>query len=186
MRARSDFHKICQEERVKQHVLRTIDCARGMVAVRSPQFANETFDYLQPLLADAVPILKEYQDCGDVVENVLEMFVDVVDCLICVLNQVSTNRLCELCLRMMEAYAKFNLDKIGSVAHEEEDKYRQLLLLMQLLTHVLSKDYLDLSTGDLSTSFCDIMSYSCSLHNVIFGISYYFPFQYFIYNCFHF
>ena len=44
----------------------------------------------------------------------------------------------------------FVVGKKSYAADAEEDQFTDLVLLMQLLTHILSKDYLDFSSGTTS------------------------------------
>ena len=120
------------------------------MAGRSAIAANSDaiFESLHPMFVDAVTLLKEYQNRYDVIEIILELFNDAAEQMICVLNKKNTNKLCEVTIAMMQNFVKYNLsNRTTANVNDEEDKYTDLLLLMMLLTHILSKDYLDLSDG---------------------------------------
>ena len=46
---------------------------------------------------------------------------------------------------MIRAFAKYNTGMQSREATAEEDQYRDILLLMELLTNLLSKDFIDFS-----------------------------------------
>merc|ERR1719361_1762203 len=96
------------------------------------------------------------------------MFVDVVESILCVLNKQNSSRFCKICLQMMDAYSKYNLNKTVIGEHAEEEQYSDLLLLIQLLTHILSKDYLDLDTS--SSKEDEIAESVCPVDVVLFGL----------------
>lgn len=59
-------------------------------------------------------------------------------------------KLYEACLTLLQVYSKNNQSRKRSDATAEEDQYQDLLLIMELLTNLLSKEFIDFSdTGEL-------------------------------------
>lgn len=51
----------------------------------------------------------------------------------------------ECCLSTIQAYARCNLGRHSLEVAAEEDSFSDIQLLMELLTNLLSKDFIDLS-----------------------------------------
>lgn len=63
-------------------------------------------------------------------------------------------KLYEACLTLLQVYSKNNQSRKRSDATAEEDQYQDLLLIMELLTNLLSKEFIDFSdTGGLLSAF---------------------------------
>ncbi|MEQ2183497.1 Exportin-4, partial [Goodea atripinnis] len=60
-------------------------------------------------------------------------------------------KLYEACLTLLQVYSKNNQSRKRSDATAEEDQYQDLLLIMELLTNLLSKEFIDFSdNGEFS------------------------------------
>ncbi|XP_056284832.1 exportin-4 [Pseudoliparis swirei] len=62
--------------------------------------------------------------------------------------QSKSMRLYEACLTLLQVYSKNNQSRKRSDAAAEEDQYQDLLLIMELLTNLLSKEFIDFSDTD--------------------------------------
>lgn len=54
-------------------------------------------------------------------------------------------RLYEACLTLLQVYSKNNMGRRRAESTAEEDQYQDLLLIMELLTNLLSKEFIDFS-----------------------------------------
>lgn len=54
-------------------------------------------------------------------------------------------KLYEACLTLLQVYSKNNQTRKRGDATAEEDQYQDLLLIMELLTNLLSKEFIDFS-----------------------------------------
>lgn len=59
--------------------------------------------------------------------------------------QVESRQMYECCLSTIQAYARCNLGRHSLEAAAEEDTFTDIQMLMELLTNLLSKDFIDLS-----------------------------------------
>lgn len=67
--------------------------------------------------------------------------------------QTKSMKLYEACLTLLQVYSKNNQCRKRSDASAEEDQYQDLLLIMELLTNLLSKEFIDFSdTGEPSAA----------------------------------
>lgn len=61
-------------------------------------------------------------------------------------------KLYEACLTLLQVYSKNNQSRKRGDVTAEEDQYQDLLLIMELLTNLLSKEFIDFSdTGEPTT-----------------------------------
>lgn len=54
-------------------------------------------------------------------------------------------KLYEACLTLLQVYSKNNVGRRRNDSTAEEDQYQDLLLIMELLTNLLSKEFIDFS-----------------------------------------
>lgn len=62
-----------------------------------------------------------------------------------VLLQSKAMNLYEACLTLLQVYSKNNLGRQRIDVTAEEEQYQDLLLIMELLTNLLSKEFIDFS-----------------------------------------
>lgn len=77
-------------------------------------------------------------------------YIDVIVATRVFLIQTKSMKLYEACLTLLQVYSKNNQSRKRSDATAEEDQYQDLLLIMELLTNLLSKEFIDFSdTGEV-------------------------------------
>lgn len=77
------------------------------------------------------------------------------------LIQTKSMKLYEACLTLLQVYSKNNQSRKRSDATAEEDQYQDLLLIMELLTNLLSKEFIDFSdTGEVFKKKIDFAYFS--------------------------
>jgi hypothetical protein len=77
-------------------------------------------------------------------------------CNICA-GQGDSRRIYEACLQTIQTYARCNTGRLSLESAAEEDTFHDILLLMELLTNLLSKDFIDLSPpGELALSLLEV------------------------------
>lgn len=79
---------------------------------------------------------------------------------VCILNvfqrttalspQTKSMKLYEVCLTLLQVYSKNNVGHKRLDVAAEEDQYQDLLLIMELLTNLLSKEFIDFSDTGMS------------------------------------
>lgn len=60
-------------------------------------------------------------------------------------------QLYEVCLSLIQAYAKSNVGKYSRLSLEEEEQCEDLLLFMKMMTHLTIKDYVDFGESGVLT-----------------------------------
>lgn len=66
--------------------------------------------------------------------------------------QSKAMNLYEACLTLLQVYSKNNLGRQRIDVTAEEEQYQDLLLIMELLTNLLSKEFIDFS--DTGKGYC--------------------------------
>eukprot|EP00794_Sanderia_malayensis_P000268 gene268-890_t len=152
-----EFDKIFQNEPVKQQLISLIETMRGLTLATDSTNVDMIFQFLLPFLQDILILLQKYSNCSDIVELIIEVFVDVVQTEIIYLDNEKSNTLCGLCVQLISNYSKYNLGRLRCLKTGEDESYNEILLLIHLLTHILSKDYLDFS-GDAGEGTVSILN----------------------------
>uniref|UniRef100_A0A3Q4GZX0 Exportin-4 n=1 Tax=Neolamprologus brichardi TaxID=32507 RepID=A0A3Q4GZX0_NEOBR len=89
-----------------------------------------------------------YSNTPETINLIIEVFVEVAHKQICYLGETKSMKLYEACLTLLQVYSKNNQSRKRSDATAEEDQYQDLLLIMELLTNLLSKEFIDFSDTD--------------------------------------
>ena len=88
MTSQSQFTAIAQKEEVKYNIIRTLECLRGVFPASLPSFADQLFHYFLPILRDTVKLLEIYENYSSIINAILEMYVDMMEHVLCFLNVV--------------------------------------------------------------------------------------------------
>uniref|UniRef100_T1IU44 Exportin-4 n=1 Tax=Strigamia maritima TaxID=126957 RepID=T1IU44_STRMM len=139
------FARMYQEEIVKKELTHLMDCISGVVQGCDAQNSKLIFSFLHPIISEFASLLSFYHNYQDMVEQIFHLFCECTKRILCYLDSVESKILYECCLSVIQTYAKFNTGKQSISTTEEEDQYEDILLLMELLTNLLSKEFLDFS-----------------------------------------
>jgi hypothetical protein len=96
-------------------------------------------------MAKMVQLLGLFHNYPNVVELILEAFCECAKKILCYLGHADSRSLYQLSVDCVQMYAKHNAGKRSVEKEVEEEQFRDLLLLMELLTNLLSKDFIDLA-----------------------------------------
>ena len=107
--------------------------------------ASQLFQYLHPILSHLVELLGLYHNYSGIVELVLEVFCEVARRSLCYLGHADSRLLYQRSVDVIRMYAHHNKGRRSIEKEAEEEQFRDLLLLMELLTNLLSKDFIDLA-----------------------------------------
>lgn len=122
--------------------------------------AHTIFNFLAPILSELSVILSMYSDYQIIIQLILELFGQCARNILCYLPHLDTKRLYESTLSIVQTYAKSNANRFTSEVFSEESTFQDLVLVIELLTNILSKDCLDLCpqtvTEDLTVTAADV------------------------------
>jgi len=147
---RADIKAVFMTEKVLETFIQLLEGMVGVVQGCHVSTVHGVFTWLKPCLSSLVPLLSLYHNYSQVVELILEMFTETAKRILCYFTAAESRVLYDSSLALIRTYADHQVGKRSVSKDVEEEQYRDLLLLMELLTNLLSKDYIDLSPPDPS------------------------------------
>ena len=97
------------------------------------------FAWFKQSLASLVHLLALYHHYSVIVELVLELYCETAKRILCYFTVAESKFYYENSLALIRTYAQSQVGKRTVDKEAEEEQYRDLLLLMELLTNLLSK-----------------------------------------------
>ncbi|KAM3861785.1 exportin-4 [Diretmus argenteus] len=143
-----NFAQISQEEAVKREIVATLEALCGIAEATQIDNVASLFSFLMDFLSSCIGLMEVYSNTPETINLIIEVFVEVAHKQICYLGETKSMKLYEACLTLLQVYSKNNLSRKRSDATAEEDQYQDLLLIMELLTNLLSKEFIDFSDTD--------------------------------------
>lgn len=140
-----NFQQICQEEDVKREIIATLEALCGIAEATQIDNVSVLFNFLMDFLSNCIGLMDVYRSTPETVNLIIEVFVEVAHKQICYLGESKSMKLYEACLTLLQVYSKNNLGRKRVEVTAEEDQYQDLLLIMELLTNLLSKEFIDFS-----------------------------------------
>lgn len=140
-----NFNRIYQEEHIKTDVIDILECFIGIAKGAQISTVATLFEFLMPILSELPVFLNIYKNYQIIVQLVLELFGQCARHMLCYLSHLDSKRLYETSLATVQVYAKCNANRLSSEVFSEESNFQDLLLVLEFLTLILSKDCLDLS-----------------------------------------
>ncbi|XP_054887372.1 exportin-4 [Poeciliopsis prolifica] len=143
-----NFAQISQEEAVKQEIVATLEALCGIAEATQIDNVASLFSFLMDFLSNCIGLMEVYSNTPETINLIIEVFVEVAHKQICYLGETKSMKLYEACLTLLQVYSKNNQSRKRNDATAEEDQYQDLLLIMELLTNLLSKEFIDFSDND--------------------------------------
>ncbi|MBN3275091.1 XPO4 protein, partial [Polyodon spathula] len=143
-----NFQQICQEEEVKQEIIATLEALCGIAEATQIDNVVILFNFLMDFLNNCIGLMEIYKNTPETVNLIIEVFVEVAHKQICYLGESKSMKLYEACLTLLQVYSKNNVGRKRVDVSAEEDQYQDLLLIMELLTNLLSREFIDFSDTD--------------------------------------
>ncbi|POM73821.1 Exportin-4 [Phytophthora palmivora] len=98
-----------------------------------------------PALPVIVKIFQIFQGDSQIVNLILNFFCLMVEAQLCYLSPRDALQVYTACDDLIRAYCRHNLGKKSMLGDAEEESYVDLLALLTLLSHLVSKDFIDFS-----------------------------------------
>nr|XP_031321573.1 exportin-4 isoform X5 [Camelus dromedarius] len=143
-----NFQQLCQQEEVKQEITATLEALCGIAEATQVDNVAILFNFLMDFLTNCIGLMEVYRNTPETVNLIIEVFVEVAHKQICYLGESKAMNLYEACLTLLQVYSKNNLGRQRIDVTAEEEQYQDLLLIMELLTNLLSKEFIDFSDTD--------------------------------------
>lgn len=108
-----------------------------------------------PALPVIVKIFHIFHNDSQIVTSILDFFCLLVEAQICYLTPRDALQVFSSCNELISTYCRHNLGKKSVLGDAEEESYADLLALLQLLSHLVSKDFIDFSDHTAEQSEID-------------------------------
>lgn len=139
------FKQNFQDENIKSGIINILESFVGVAQGTQVMTVHSIFHLLSPLLSECANLAGVYCNFQMIIELILELFCDCARSMLCYLTPAESRVFYEACLQTIQMYARSNLGRRSLEAGTEEDAFHDIQLLMELLTTLLSKDFIDLS-----------------------------------------
>ncbi|XP_054273696.1 exportin-4-like [Macrosteles quadrilineatus] len=140
-----NFNQTYQDDKTRNEVIDIFESFIGVVQGSQVSTVQSLFVFLSPMLYECASVLSVYRNYQQIVELLLQLFCECARSMLCYLTRAESRQMYECCLSTIQAYARCNLGKHSQDAAAEEESFSDIQLLMELLTNLLSKDFIDLS-----------------------------------------
>lgn len=137
-----DFKQNMAFGTVKEEILSLLESLCGIVEACLCTSATMTFQLLYPIMSELTQLLELYHNYEEVVVLILELFKETCCNILVYLGEKDSHRLYDCCLKIIQVYSKYNVGNKCSNKYEEEEQYEDLCILLEMLTSLLSKDFI--------------------------------------------
>uniref|UniRef100_A0A915ATK0 Exportin-4 n=1 Tax=Parascaris univalens TaxID=6257 RepID=A0A915ATK0_PARUN len=149
------FGELCADVTSNEsHIADLLDCFAGVAQAAQQHSAPVLFKFISPILARCVGVFCAKKDSQVLVNAVLDLFAVVTRKLSIYVDAAEDSRfLHQVLLELVEAYKREQLLKYREINVDDEDKAADLLLFLDILGNIMSKDtLLFASLGDMDAS----------------------------------
>ncbi|XP_005108222.1 exportin-4 [Aplysia californica] len=158
------------KEGCRQQFLYLLESLIGVATATQNSITKEMFQFMGPMLAHVVTAIDIHHNYDDIVTTSFELFSEVVAKMLTFLNTADSQTLYKLCLSAIQMFAKHNTGRqCVSAEDEQETKFKDIILIMEMLANLMTKDILDFSkvegqvNGDHAVDGADVVIYGLEL-----------------------
>ncbi|GFR98351.1 exportin-4 [Elysia marginata] len=138
------------EESARQQFLYLLESLIGIATATQHSIAKDMFQFMGPILEHVVKAIDLHHNYADVITTSFELFSEVVAKMLPYLNTADSQMLYRLCLSAIQMFAKHNIGRqCVSIEDEKETKFKDIILIMEMLSNLMSKDILDFNKEEL-------------------------------------
>ncbi|CAL1532791.1 unnamed protein product [Lymnaea stagnalis] len=131
-------------ESSRQQYLYLLETLIGVATATQNTIAKEMFQFMGPLLSHVIKAIDIHHNYEDVITTSFELFSEIVAKMLPFLNTADSQTLYQLSLSAIQMYARHNLGRQCITADDEQEtKFKDIILIMEMLTNLMSKDILD-------------------------------------------
>ncbi|KHN78214.1 Exportin-4 [Toxocara canis] len=148
------FLELCADEESREtHIADLLDCFAGVAQAAQQHSAQVLFKFISPILARCVTLFSIRKDSQVLTNAVLDLFSVVTRKLTIYVDSEEDSRfLHQVLLELVEAYRREQLSKYREMDVDQEDKATDLLLFLDILANIMSKDTTLLLVGNEDVS----------------------------------
>ncbi|ENN71590.1 hypothetical protein YQE_11690, partial [Dendroctonus ponderosae] len=136
--------RMCENEQVQKVVIDLLESFIGVARGSLVATVEILFPFMCPILSELPVFLTFFKDYQVIVQLILELFGQCAKSILCYLAPSDSKKLYESALAAVQAYAKYNTNRLSTESFAEESSCQDLSLVLDLLTFILAKDCVDL------------------------------------------
>lgn len=163
---RPDLKKIHNDDNLRTQILSICESFIGCVQGTHMTTSGQLFNYLQPVMNTMIDMMGLYHNYPNIVELFLEIYCEAAKRMLCYLTTSASRHLYQQTINLIQVYAHHNQGKRTIEKESEEEQFRDILLLMELLTSILSKDFIDLAPPDANAPEEGVSASDVCLHGL--------------------
>lgn len=132
------------KSQISMNLVRVLDDIRAAHAGATATSAQIVYDVFEPILHHLAQLLNLFHNYQTVVIEILQLLVQIVHNL----TYLQPHKIYEICMTCIRTYVKHNSSRITSDITAEDDSLEDLMLLLNLINNMLSKNYFDIDGTD--------------------------------------
>ncbi|CAH0552668.1 unnamed protein product [Brassicogethes aeneus] len=142
--SQENLTRVYHNEDVQKVFIDIVELLSGVVIGVQSNTASNIFQFIAPMLGEIPVFMTVYSNYQIIVQLILELFCDCAKNILCFLSPNHTKTLYDCSLAIVQNYSKCNANRFTSEAFAEESNLQDLALVLDLFTHTLSKDCIDM------------------------------------------
>lgn len=119
---------------------RILDEIKAASAGATATSAQAIYDHFEPILYNLAELMNLFHNYQSVVVQILQLLCQVVQNV----TYLQPHKVYEICMACIRVYVKHNASRITSEITAEDDSLEDLMLLLNLINSLLSKNYFDM------------------------------------------
>lgn len=129
-----------------------LQCFDGVARASQSHSAPVLFKFLDPIIGKCISLMQSRSQNETVVSNILQLILNVTTKVsIYIDNEESSNMLYAALLQIVDSYRNDQIKRFSTFTADDEEKAGDLALFLDILSNVLSKDFLTLGEDSCST-----------------------------------
>ncbi|KAJ9542463.1 hypothetical protein OSB04_028969 [Centaurea solstitialis] len=163
---KNDIKSLSQKPDVIHVVTCILERLRGASSASEPRTQKAIYEMGFSVMQSILKLIEVYKDESAVVYLLLKLVVDWVDGQIIYLEPHETALVIDFCMHLLQLYSSHNIGKISVsvssslLSEANDEKYKDLRALLQLLQKLCTKDMVDVSSAtseDQQTSISQVI-----------------------------
>ena len=143
-----NFPRSYHQEDVRSQIVDLLESFIGVSQGVRSSTAQYVFRYTYPVLNEMANLLSLYHNYQQMVQLILEVLGECTRGMLCFIGQDDSVRTYDACLRTIQAYGRCNTNRVTIEPTGEDDTFEDIVLLMQLLINLVTKDVYDMGNTD--------------------------------------
>ncbi|XP_045460234.1 exportin-4-like isoform X2 [Harmonia axyridis] len=135
-------------EAVQNELIDILECLIGISKGAAMRSAQDIFNNMYPIMEAMVSSLRVYCNYQVIVQATLELMSQSARYMVCYLKHDQALKMFRYSIEFIKSYSNCQAKRLTSDKSAEESIIQDLSLILDILTYLLSKDYLDFCPSD--------------------------------------